>query len=78
MKANIKMEKRFNYYGKWVFDDIISLSCGIEEGDVVTITKKEGDMVYGTKEDGTPVQFHHTNLTKRYFVRPIALAQKEG
>ena len=70
------MEKRFNYYGKWIFDDIIGLSCGIEKGDVVTITKKKGEMVFGTKLDGTPVSFHRTNLTKNYFVR--VQAEKEG
>ena len=70
------MSERFNYYGTWVFDDIIGLSCGIKQGDVVTIIKKKGDMVFGTKEDGTPVHFHYTNLTKHYFVRP-AMAEKE-
>ena len=67
------MEKRFNYYGKWVFVDVIGLSCGIEAGDAVTITKKKGQMVSGTKKDGTPVKFHHTNLTNHYFVRPSSL-----
>ncbi|MBE3101251.1 MAG: hypothetical protein IMZ47_03160 [Firmicutes bacterium] len=68
------MLKRFNYYGKWVFDDIIGLSNGIAEGDAIVITKKKGDMVFGTKEDGTPVDFHHTYLIQGYFVRPQRLS----
>ena len=68
--------KRFNVYGKWVFNDCIGLSCGVTKGDVVEVYQKCGDMVFVRKcgRGRKFIKFHVTNLTKSYFVREYQLA----
>lgn len=63
-------KKRFNVYGYWRFVDVLSLSCGIEKDDIVYVFSKCGDMVKAYLTSGKIVDFHVTNLTKEYFVRP--------
>lgn len=61
--------KRFNYYGRWIYNDVISLSDGTSEGDVVIITSKKGEIVHGKRTSGEDFSCHHTHFTKGGFVR---------
>ena len=71
------MEKRFNVYGKWVFNDYIPLSCGLAAGDSVVVHSKKGSMVFARMvgRGRRKVKFHVTNLEKAYFIRPRSFRQ---
>jgi len=64
------VRRRFNRYGYWQFTDVIPLSNGIEQGDVVFVFSSQRDMVNAYTTSGKTVSFHVTNLTKEYFERP--------
>lgn len=63
-------KRRFNVYGYWQFTDIIPLSCGVSNGDVVYVFSKQGEMVKALTTFGKLVDFHVSNLEQNYFIRP--------
>lgn len=62
--------KRFNLYGYWQFSDHLGLGCGIEKFDLIYAFKVKDSMVYAINEKGKIINFHYTNITKDYFLRP--------